>query len=240
MKIAIIGYGKMGKAIEAIAVDRGHQIVFKTNDPNFSKEEVSLADVAIEFTTPDSAVGNIKTCADAGVPVVVGTTAWYDSFDETAQYIRDNKGGLFTATNFSIGVNLFFKLNALAAQLIDGYSEYEPSIDEIHHLQKLDAPSGTAITTAETLLTNLSRKNNWVHHENGIGTISNDVELSVNSFREENVPGTHTVKYSSDIDTIEIKHTAHNRKGFATGAVVAAEWMVGKTGIYTMRDLLNL
>jgi len=230
----------MGKAIEKIALERGHEVVFKTNHSGFTEKDLNSAEVAIEFTTPDSAVSNIKSCTDAGIPIVVGTTAWYDQFDEVSNYVNGNKGGLFTATNFSIGVNLFFKLNALAAQLINGYDEYEPSIDEIHHLQKLDAPSGTAITTAETVLNNFSRKNNWVHHENGIGPTPKDVELSVNSYREENVPGTHTVKYSSEIDTIEIKHTAHSRKGFATGAVVASEWMVGKTGIYTMKDLLNL
>lgn len=240
MKIAIVGYGKMGKAIEGIALERGHEIVLKATEPDFSLEDLKKADVAIEFTTPDSAANNIRTCVDAGIPVVVGTTAWYDQFEDIKRYTEMNSGGLFTATNFSIGVNLFFKLNALAAELIDPYKEYEPNIDEIHHTQKLDAPSGTAITTAETVLNHFSRKNKWVHHENGIGSPSNELELSVNSFREENVPGTHTVKYTSEIDTIELKHTAHSRKGFATGAVVAAEWMVGKAGIYTMKDLLNL
>lgn len=229
----------MGKAIEKIAEERNHEIVLKA-DKGVTVEDLKGADVAIEFTTPGSAADNIKICVDAQVPVVVGTTAWYDRYDEVKRYTTEHNGGLFTATNFSIGVNLFFKINALAAQLIEKYDEYIPTIDEIHHTQKLDAPSGTAITTAETVLANFGRKNKWVHHENGVGEATNDLELVVNSYREENVPGTHTVRYDSEIDTIEIKHTAHSRKGFAIGAVVAAEWMVGRSGVYTMSDLLNL
>jgi 4-hydroxy-tetrahydrodipicolinate reductase len=240
MKIALIGYGKMGKAIDTIAQERGHEIVLRADGDGYDIEALKQADVAIEFTTPDAAVKNIKTCADVGVPIVVGTTAWYDAFESTKNYVNERNGGLFTATNFSIGVNLFWKINALAAKLIEAYPSYEPSIDEIHHTQKLDAPSGTAITTAETVLENFNRKNAWVHLENGIGSVSNALELGVNSYREENVPGTHTVKFESEIDSIEIKHTAHSRKGFATGAVVAAEWMANKSGIFTMKDLLNL
>ena len=230
----------MGQAIEQLAIERGHEITLKADHTGFGVSDLEHVDVAIEFTTPDAAVGNIEKCFNAGVPVVVGTTAWYDQYDDVVAKCNSLNGGLFTATNFSIGVNLFFKINALAAQLIDPYTEYEVSVDEIHHTQKLDAPSGTAITTVETLTHNLSRKNQWIHHENGIGEAANDNEIVVNSYREENVPGTHAVKYESDIDTIELKHTAHNRKGFATGAIVAAEWMLGKTGVYTMKDLLNI
>ncbi|MFT5725752.1 MAG: 4-hydroxy-tetrahydrodipicolinate reductase [Bacteroidia bacterium] len=240
MKIALLGYGKMGKAIEQIAIDNGHSVVLKTNDSDFPLTDLKSADVAIEFSTPATAFDNIKKCVDAGVPIVVGTTAWYDQFDAACNYVTDHAGGLFTATNFSIGVNLFWKLTAQASELLEPYSSYTPSIDEIHHTQKLDAPSGTAITTAETVLEHFSRKNKWVHHENGIGSVSNELELSVRSFREENVPGTHTVKFGSDIDSIEIKHTAHSRQGFALGALKAAEFMLQKTGVYTMKDLLNL
>jgi len=240
MKIALLGYGKMGKAIEQIAVSKGHTIVLKTDSDTYTVQELAAADVAIEFSTPDSALTNIKKCGDAGVPVVVGTTAWYHQFEEAKSYTESKQGGLFTATNFSIGVNLFWKITEQASKLLSDYSEYEPSIDEIHHTQKLDAPSGTAITTAEKMLNQLSRKNEWVHHENGTGSISNELELSVRSFREVNVPGTHTVKFGNDIDSIEITHTAHSRQGFAAGALKAAEFMVNKTGIYTMNDLLNL
>lgn len=240
MKIALLGYGKMGKAIEQIALDVGHTIVLKSDDGTYTLEELKDADVAIEFSTPATAVINIKNCVDAQVPIVVGTTAWYDHFEDVCKYVNQHKGGLFTATNFSIGVNLFWKITSEASKLLNAYDAYEPSIDEIHHTQKLDAPSGTAITTAETLLNQFSRKNNWVHHENGQGSISNELELSVRSFREENVPGTHTVKFDSEIDSIEITHTAHSRKGFATGALKAAEFMCNKSGVYNMNNLLNL
>jgi 4-hydroxy-tetrahydrodipicolinate reductase len=240
MKIALLGYGKMGKAIEQIALEQGHTVVLTADDSNYSNDVLSTADVAIEFSTPGTALLNIKNCANAGVPVVVGTTAWYDDFEEASTYVESKNTGLFTATNFSIGVNLFWKITEEASKLIQAYDSYEPSLDEIHHTQKLDAPSGTAITTAETLLKQFSRKNNWVHHENGIGSNSNELELTVRSYREDKVPGTHTVKFDSDIDTIEITHTAHNRKGFANGALKAAEFMTDKSGIYTMKDLLNL
>ena len=240
MKIALLGYGKMGKAIEAIALEIGHSIVLRADVESYSLEDLAKADVAIEFSTPDTALQNIKNCADAGVPVVVGTTAWYHQFEEAKAYIDSKNGGLFTATNFSIGVNLFWKITSDASKLLSQYAEYEPSVDEIHHTQKLDAPSGTAITTAEKMLDQIGRKNKWVHHENGVGSISNELELSVRSFREENVPGTHTVKFASEIDTIEITHTAHSRKGFASGALTAAKFMVGKSGVFTMNDLLNL
>ncbi len=239
MKIALIGYGKMGRAIEDIATKVGHQVVLTIDDPDFDAETLKKADVAIEFTTPQSAVSNIKKCADAGIPIVVGTTAWYNDYNDACDYVLSKNSGLFTATNFSIGVNLFWRITEMAAKLINDYDEYDAFIDEVHHTQKLDAPSGTAITTAEKVLANFGRKNNWVHHENGIGSSTNELELSVRSFREENVPGTHTVSFKSDIDTIEITHTAHSRKGFASGALRAAEFMTGKSGIYTMKDLLN-
>ncbi|MCB9261559.1 MAG: 4-hydroxy-tetrahydrodipicolinate reductase [Flavobacteriales bacterium] len=239
MKIALIGYGKMGKAIEEIALAKGHEISLRTDREGFEIDDLKDTDVAIEFSTPSTVAENIKKCADAGVPVVVGTTAWYHQFDEMSNYVKSKNSGLFTATNFSIGVNIFFKINELAANMIQKYGEYDVEVDEIHHTQKLDAPSGTAITTAEKLLANFSRKNNWIHHENGLGHTNNAMDLVVNSYREENVPGTHNVKFFSDIDTIEIKHTAHNRKGFAAGALAAAEWMQGKKGIFSMKDLLN-
>lgn len=240
MKIALLGYGKMGKAIEGFALAQGDEVVLRADNSTFNLSDLAKADVAIEFSTPNTALENIKKCADAGVPVVVGTTAWYDDYDEAVAYVEEKNAALFTATNFSIGVNLFWKISSLAAQVMDKYAEYEPSIDEIHHTQKLDAPSGTAITTAEKLLQSLSRKNHWIHHENGIGNNNNELELTVRSYREENVPGTHTIKFDNAIDSIEIKHTAHSREGFATGALKAATFMVGKKGIYSMNDLLNL
>ena len=240
MKIALLGYGKMGKAIEGFAIDQGDEIVLRADNREFDISDLAKADVAIEFSTPATALENIKKCADVGVPVVVGTTAWYDDFDEAVSFVNEKNSGLFTATNFSIGVNLFWKISSLAASVMDNYSEYEPSIDEIHHKQKLDAPSGTAITTAEKLLQSLSRKNHWIHHENGVGSDNNELELTVRSYREDNVPGTHTIKFDNAIDSIEIKHTAHSREGFAKGALKAASFMVNKRGVFTMNDLLNL
>ena len=240
MKLALIGYGKMGKAIEGIALERGHEISLRADREGFEANDLKSSDVAIEFTTPDSAEANIKKCVDADVPVVVGTTAWYDSFNSVSEYVKANNGGLFTATNFSIGVNLFWKLIEFSGQLMSDYTDYEASIDEIHHTEKLDAPSGTAITTAERLLLTIGRKKDWIHHENGDGSQPTELEMIVRSFREQGVPGTHTVKFDSSIDSIEIKHTAHSRIGFASGALTAAEWMKGKSGIYTMKDLLNI
>jgi len=236
MNIAILGYGKMGKAIEEIAIERGHQIVLKIGSSNLSNlnvEQLKEADVAIEFSTPKNASQNIQLCFDAQVPVVVGTTGWYDDFDEITMICDQKKGTLLHTTNCSIGVNLFFKLNEMLSQLMNKHTEYNVKIDETHHTQKLDAPSGTAITLAEGILKNNDIKNSW---KNELSAKEN--ELSVLSHRIENVPGTHSISYESEIDQIEITHTAHNRKGFALGAVLAAEYIHNKQGVFTMNDVL--
>lgn len=236
MNIAIIGYGKMGKEIESIALQRGHSIGLKINSTNINDlNAVNLKeiDVAIEFTTPNNVINNIKTCFQNNIPVVVGTTGWYNKFDEIKKECINNKQTLLYATNCSIGVNLFFKLNQQLAQMMNKYDDYEVSIDEIHHTQKLDSPSGTAITLAEGVIDNINKKTCWVE-----GDAKKDNELRIDAYREENVPGTHIIKYKSEIDTIAIKHEAHNRKGFAKGAVVAAEYIKDKKGIFTMNDVL--
>jgi 4-hydroxy-tetrahydrodipicolinate reductase len=238
MKIALIGYGKMGKAIEEIAVKKGHQIVLKISSQNTAdctSENLLQADVAIEFTNPHSAVNNIKKCLDAGVPVVCGSTGWLQHWDEVTKYCDEQNGALLYASNFSIGVNLFFELNTYLAKLMATYPDYDVMIEEIHHTQKKDAPSGTAITLAEQILQQLQRKKKWVNEES-----SNTDELSIISKRIDPAPGTHTIKYRSAIDDIKITHTAHNRSGFASGAVLAAEFLQDKKGIYTMKDVLHL
>jgi len=235
MKIALIGYGKMGKEIEAIALNRKHNIVLKVNRSNsnsITAADLKNADVAIEFSTPHTALSNIERCLDAGVPVVVGTTGWYDKFDEVRARCTQKNGALFYATNFSLGVNLFFKVNTYLAQLMNKYPDYDVSMEEIHHIHKLDKPSGTAITLANQVIAELDRKTKWSIEEKSPET------LFIKDVREGEVPGTHIVKYQSAIDDIEIQHKAHNRKGFALGSVVAAEFLAGKTGIYTMRDLI--
>ncbi len=246
MKIALIGYGKMGREIEKIATDRGHEIVLKINAENIqelTKENLANADVAIEFSTPHTVVANIELCASIGLPIVVGTTAWYTDFEKVKSIISSHNASLFYATNFSIGVNLFFKINEMAASLMKDF-DFNLSMDEIHHTHKLDAPSGTAITTAEKIMQHYTAKKSW---ENKIVTDTNEPrdtknnaqELLIRSIRKDEVPGTHTVYYDSDVDTIEISHIAHNRKGFAKGAVSAAEWILNKKGIYNMDDLLS-
>ncbi len=246
MNIALIGYGKMGHEIEKIAIEKGHQIVLKINAENLQEltiENLKKADVAIEFSTPQTVVQNITLCAVAGVPIIVGTTAWYSEFEKVRAIVNDYNATLFYATNFSIGVNLFFKINEMAAELMKDF-DFNLSMDEIHHTHKLDAPSGTAITTAEKIMANYPAKNSW---ENKIVTDAENIrdtkkeasELIIRSIRKDEVPGTHTVFYDSDVDTIEISHIAHNRKGFAKGAVSAAEWVIGKKGIFTMDDLLS-
>jgi len=240
MKIALIGYGKMGKAIEEVALERGHQIVAKvTSEHPISQTDLSTAEVAIEFTKPDLAVRHIEHCLKVGIPVVVGTTAWYERFVEVENLVKTENGGLLHATNFSIGVNIFFELNKRLAQLMDGQSGYIASMEEIHHLQKLDAPSGTAITLANGILENNDDYVSWVLGEE-IPPHTIDGQIGLTSFRKPDVPGTHIIHYSSPIDTITISHEAHNRKGFALGAVIAAEWLHDKKGIYTMNDVLNL
>lgn len=238
MKIALLGYGKMGMAIEEIASQRGHQVVLKVNIDNLedgSIENIQQADVAIEFTGPESAFENVIKCFDAGVPVVCGSTGWLHKYEEARAYCVDKAGALLYASNFSVGVNIFFALNKALAQLIAPHKEYEVSITEVHHTQKKDSPSGTAITIAEQILEALPQKIRWVNHPT-----NHPAELSIVSERVDPAPGTHKVLYQSPIDDIEIIHTAHSRKGFASGAVLAAEFLKDKTGIFSMKDVLGL
>jgi len=235
MNIALLGYGKMGKEIESIALQRGHTIVLKVGQSNastFTKEDLQKADVAIEFSTPHTVISNIKKCFDAQVPVVVGTTGWYDSFNEIETECKQKNGTLFHATNFSLGVNLFFKVNSYLADLMNKYDSYNVEMEEIHHIHKLDKPSGTAISLANQVLEKLDRKKNWSITDKKPET------LFIKDVREGEVPGTHIIKYTSTVDDIEIMHKAHNRKGFALGAVIAAEYIKGKRGIFTMTDLI--
>ena len=238
MKIALFGYGKMGKEIEQIALQRGHEITLKidiNNAETFSKEEFKKCDAAIEFSTPHTVIANMNKCFDAGVPVVVGTTGWYDKIDDIEVMCLDKNGCLFWASNFSVGVNVFFKVNEYLAKMMNNYPEYKISIEEIHHIHKSDSPSGTGISLANQVIQNIPKKTNWVKAET-----KKENELEIISKRENEVPGTHTVKYLSAIDDIEIMHKAHNRKGFALGAVLAAEFVKGKKGVYGMNDLLKL
>ena len=236
MKIAILGYGKMGKVIEEIALKRGHSIALKVNQTNldFDLELLSDCDVAIEFSAPESAVKNINKCFEANVPVVVGTTGWYAQFNTVQERCVSENKGLLYATNFSVGVNIFYEINKKLATLMDANSQYDVNVKETHHLQKLDAPSGTAISIAEGIIENLDRKDSW---KNDLIVLEN--ELAVESIRTEDVPGTHVVKYESEIDFVEIKHEAKNRNGFAFGAVLAAEYIRGKKGVFTMKDVLS-
>lgn len=235
MKIALLGYGKMGKEIEAIAIQRGHHIILKVTEENASvitDEELLQADVAIEFSTPHTVTDNIKRCIKLKLPVVVGTTGWYDEFNNVEHLCLENKSALFHATNFSLGVNLFFKVNSYLAELMNKYSHYEVEMEEIHHIHKLDKPSGTAISLANQIIDKIDRKNNWSISNKEADTIF------IKDVREGEVPGTHIVKYFSPIDDIEIMHKAHNRKGFAMGAVIAAEFLKDKHGVYSMKDLI--
>lgn len=238
MKIALIGYGKMGKAIEQIAIDRGHEIVLKITSQNpqdNTAENIRTADVAIEFSNPENAYDNIIRCMDAGTPVIVGSTGWLDKYEEARQYCLTHGKALLYASNFSIGVNIFFEVNRRLAELMAPHPGYNVSITEIHHTAKKDAPSGTAITLADGILEKIPGKKQWINH------ISNNLDdLSIISQRIDPVPGTHRIKYSSAIDDIEIIHTAHNRQGFATGAVLAAEFIKDKKGIFDMKDVLGL
>jgi 4-hydroxy-tetrahydrodipicolinate reductase len=238
MKIALIGYGKMGKEIEKIALDRGHEIVLKidvTNPEDLTIANLQNADVAIEFTVPASATTNYKLCFEAGIPVVSGTTGWLEQLPQIKEMCKTLDGTFFYASNFSLGVNIFFALNKKLAELMSSRSEYAVEMKEIHHTQKLDAPSGTAITLAEGILENIPEKKAWVNHS----TAKAD-ELGIISEREGQVPGTHIINYDSEVDYIEITHCAKSRKGFAFGAVLAAEFSFGKKGILSMNDLLNL
>jgi 4-hydroxy-tetrahydrodipicolinate reductase len=238
MKIALIGYGKMGHAIEEIALQRGHEIVLKTGIENVQDntlDNIRKADVAIEFTGPEIAFDNVIKCLEAGVPVVSGSTGWLQRFEEAKAFCNKQNGALLYASNFSVGVNIFFAINKKLAELMAPHSEYEVSLTEIHHTQKKDAPSGTAITLAEGIMKSLYQKKKWVNEPS-----KNREELQIISERIDPAPGTHIITYSSAIDDIEIKHTAHNRKGFATGAVLAAEFLHDKKGIYSMSDVLGL
>ncbi len=237
MKIALIGYGKMGKTIESIALEKGHEIILKIDLENkelFTVDNLQLADVAIEFTGPLSAVSNIKTCIEVGVPVVSGSTGWLQHWDLVTEHCKLNNGSLLYASNFSIGVNIFFALNKYLANLMHQHVEYNPSIHEVHHTQKKDAPSGTAITLAEQIISHQKKYTNWVHTSN-----ASEHELMITSERTDPAPGTHTISWHSEIDTIEIKHEAHSRTGFALGAVLAAEFLHHKKGIYSMKDVLG-
>jgi len=244
MKIALLGYGKMGQIIERIAIERGHEIVLKIsvdNTDDFTVSTLKEADVAIDFSTPNAAVDNIYKCFEAGVPVVVGTTGWYGKLQEIKNDCLSSNNTLLYGSNFSVGVNLFFHLNKVLAKLMNNYPAYEVQVEEIHHTQKLDAPSGTAMTIAEDIITELDRKSEWLNEVVGtpIPDVIKNEELLIESHRIENVPGTHTVVYSSEVDDIEIKHTAHNRSGFALGAVIAAEWLEKKQGFYNITDIFN-
>lgn len=240
MNIALIGYGKMGKIIEEIAISRGHHIVAKSNSQNpIESIDFSKVDVAIEFTAPHFAVNHIKHCISNNTPVIVGTTAWNDDLDYVKELVHQKNGSLLYASNFSIGVNIFFDVNRRLAQLMEGKSDYTPSVQEIHHKQKLDAPSGTAVSIANDMLFENEDYSSWIHQENHKPEVRQG-QIAVTSFREDGVPGTHVVEYTSEIDTIELKHVAHNRKGFGLGAVIAAEWIVGKNGVFTMQDVIKL
>lgn len=236
MKIALIGYGKMGHAIEEIAVAKGHEIVLKINIDNteeFTSQSIKQADVAIEFTGPDTALDNILKCIENGVPVVSGSTGWLDKWSEVEGAVKENEAAFLYSSNYSIGVNLFFEVNKYLARLMKDYPDYDVEMEEIHHTQKKDAPSGTAISLAEQILENLPRKKGWINE-----AAQRAEDLAIISKRVDPAPGTHIITYKSDIDDIEIKHTAHNRKGFASGAVVAAEFLENRKGIYSMRDVL--
>jgi len=233
MKIALLGYGRMGKTIEQFAMQRGHEIVLKV-DENTASYDITLADVAIDFSIPSVAFKNITNCLTNNVPVVSGTTGWLDNFDDAKALCLKNNGGFIYASNFSLGVNIFFELNEYLAKMMKNLDQYQISMEEIHHTKKLDAPSGTAITLAEDIIKHTDKKN-WV-----LDVTNNENELPIVAKRIPDVPGTHSVEYKSAVDTIDIKHTAHSRDGFALGAVVAAEWLVGKTGVFTMKDVLGL
>jgi 4-hydroxy-tetrahydrodipicolinate reductase len=238
MKIALIGYGKMGHMIEEIAISRGHEIVLKITSQNtneFTETNLQKADVAIEFTSPSAAFANVKKCLESKVAVVSGSTSWNEKLRDAVNFCKEQDGSFLHASNFSVGVNIFFEVNKLLAKLMNSQPGYEVSLKEIHHTEKKDAPSGTAVTLAEQILQELKRKNNWINKGE-----PNPGEIFISSERMDPAPGTHHVKYSSEIDDIEIIHTAHNRKGFASGAVLAAEFIYDKKGVFSMKDVLGL
>ncbi len=232
MKIGLLGYGKMGKEIERIALERGHEITLKVNDSK-DKIELDKVDVAIDFSLPSVAYNNISSCIKNDTPIISGTTGWLDKYEKIVNLCNSKNGTFLYASNFSLGVNIFFKLNQVLANLMKDHSQYEASIEEIHHTQKLDAPSGTAITLAEQIIDN-SDYTNWTSNR------PQPNELSIVSERIDDVPGTHKIQYKSAVDTVKIEHIAHSRSGFALGAVIAAEWIVNKKGVFTMNDVLNI
>ncbi|MFD1063487.1 4-hydroxy-tetrahydrodipicolinate reductase [Winogradskyella litorisediminis] len=232
MKIALLGYGRMGKIIERVAIERGHSISIKA-DSKTTSLNFSDTDVAIDFSLPSTAVSNIKASIDAKVPVISGTTGWLESYEDIVSYCNEKKGAFLYASNFSLGVNIFFEVNRVLAKLIGNYSDYKLNIEEIHHTKKLDAPSGTAISLAEDIIQN-SKFTNWAMDKTNADTVKIEAKRIVD------VPGTHIVNYDSEVDSIEIKHTAHNREGFALGAVIAAEWIANKKGVFNMKDVLNI
>lgn len=237
MNIALIGYGKMGKTIEQVALKRGHQVVLKINRENldqFTREQLALADVAIEFTSPESALENVSRCLEAGIPVICGSTGWNKQLYLAKEKCMALNGAFLQASNFSVGVNIFFEINKQLASLMNDWPEYTVSVQETHHTAKKDAPSGTAITIAEQIIENLKGKHHWK-----LGETAGEDIVPIAAFREDQVPGTHNVLYNSTIDQIEIIHTAHSRDGFAIGAVLAAEFIQHRKGIFTMRDVLT-
>ena len=239
MKIALIGYGKMGKAIEEIARSRGHEITQRISSSHpIQSADFSQVDVAIEFTRPELAVDHIKFCVNQKIPIVVGTTAWQDKLSEVSDFVNQKKGGMLHASNFSVGVNIFFEINRKLAKLMSNQPEYQIDAEEIHHIQKLDAPSGTAVSLLKDILFENKNYSNWQLVSNVEEADSKNIPIIAK--REPDVPGTHEINYSSDIDTISIKHIAHNRKGFALGAVLAAEFLFGKSGVFTMSDVLKI
>lgn len=244
MKIVLLGYGKMGQLIEKFALKRGHEIILIVdahNRDSITAEDLEGGDVAIDFSTPEAALSNISLCFESNLPLVVGTTGWYEHMQEVRDTCLEAGQSLLYGSNFSIGVNIFFHVNRLLAQAVDPYKQYDVQVEEIHHIHKLDAPSGTAITIAEGIIENSSSKFSWVNEVVGedTGLINKPDELLIESLRIEEVPGTHTVLYSSEVDQIEFKHTAHNRDGFALGAVVAAEWLKGRKGFFQVTEIFD-
>jgi 4-hydroxy-tetrahydrodipicolinate reductase len=255
MKIALLGYGKMGKVLEEEAEKRGHSIALKINSQNaylLNEGALKGMDLAIEFSNPQTVLNNIYHCFDAGVPVVVGTTGWLQDWNQVVEDARCRKQALFYASNFSLGVNLFFQLNTVLARMMKDFPEYNVNMVEVHHRAKKDSPSGTALSLAESLLENLSRKSGWVNYLDGtyhaqsngsdtesLNKASEKSPLEINSFREDPVPGIHEIHYTSEEDEIVIKHSAKNRRGFALGAIFAGEWIQDKSGIFTMKDLIG-
>ena len=238
MKIALIGFGKMGKEIKALAESRGHTIplvIDINNREEMTTDHLKQADVAIEFTTPDAALSNINTCFDAGIPVVSGTTGWTGRMEEVRKRCEQEGHAFFYASNYSLGVNILFHINKVLAGIMNRYKEYDVMLEETHHLQKLDSPSGTAIILAEDIIQVMDRKKRWVNQP-----ADHAEDLAILSYRKDMIPGIHTIRYDSEMDTLELTHSAKSRKGFAMGAVMAAEFLAGKTGCFGMNDLLGL